>query len=205
MTSSKQLHQIYEAGFHLRTAPPAKARTSFSYKLQQAYVCRVTLQTRKVRRSAFRQANCHLKTVVKAYAANCLSAETTASCGYGLEKKTVPAGSSPNAGFRCPDTTMMEMGGHFARTAAASFRPSIEPGISMSVNTMWMSLRVSRIRIASSASLASIATNPASSTRSTAAILRSGSSSTINTMTVMAMKCSIERSSPPRLFGNAVR
>lgn len=58
--------------------------------------------------------------------------------------------------------------------AAASFKPFIDPGISMSVNTILMCKRLSRILTAWPAFLASTASKPAPATRSTAAIRRSG-------------------------------
>jgi hypothetical protein len=43
------------------------------------------------------------------------------------------------------------MGGHRSLTQAASFNPSIEPGMSMSVKTRWMSARDSSMAMAVSA------------------------------------------------------
>ena len=57
--------------------------------------------------------------------------------------------------FNCPDTRMILIGGQRSCTACASFRPSMLPGIWMSVNSKAISERDSRISTASSASTAS--------------------------------------------------
>jgi hypothetical protein len=93
----------------------------------------------------------------------------------GLGKKQAAIGQGASI---YPDVRMIMMGDHRSRMQAASFMPSMPRGMSMSVNTIRMSLRASRMRTASVASAASTASNPALSTMSTAAILRSGSSST---------------------------
>lgn len=46
---------------------------------------------------------------------------------------------------------MSSIGGQRSRTARANFSPSIEPGMSMSVKTMRMSFRASKMAMASSA------------------------------------------------------
>ena len=66
-------------------------------------------------------------------------------------------------------------------TAWANFKPSMLPGIWISVNNRDMSDRDSRIEIAWSALMASTGQNPASSTMSTARIRNIISSSTIRT------------------------
>src|ERR1700722_1938877 len=76
---------------------------------------------------------------------------------------------------------MILIEGQRSCTAWASFRPSMLPGIWMSVNSSEMSERDSRIDIASSALTASTGRNPASSTMSTARIRRIISSSTTST------------------------
>ena len=63
---------------------------------------------------------------------------------------------------------MSSIGGQRSRTARANFSPSIEPGMSMSVKTMRMSFRASKMAMASSALAASIALYPAASTKLTA-------------------------------------
>jgi hypothetical protein len=55
-----------------------------------------------------------------------------------------------------PEVTIICTGGHRSRTTAARFIPSMLPGISMSVKTIRMPFRLSKISIASSALLASI-------------------------------------------------
>ena len=60
-------------------------------------------------------------------------AKTTAWQTYGLGMKSALAGIS--SGLTFPVVMMMWTGGHLSRTAAASFIPSIEPGMSMSVKT----------------------------------------------------------------------
>ena len=60
---------------------------------------------------------------------------------------------------------MSSIGGQRSRIAQANFNPSIEPGMSMSVKTMRMSFRASKMAMASSALNASIALNPAASWR----------------------------------------
>ena len=67
-----------------------------------------------------------------------------------------------------PEVTIRATGGQRSRTARGSLGPSIEPGIWMSVNTARMSFLLSRIRIAPSASTASMASKPAFSTISIA-------------------------------------
>ena len=76
---------------------------------------------------------------------------------------------------------MILIGGHRPRTACASFIPSIDPGMLMSVNTILISSRLSRILMASSAFDAQSGSNPASRIMSTASIKISGSSSTAST------------------------
>ena len=66
--------------------------------------------------------------------------------------------------------------------ACASLIPSIDPGMLMSVNTILISPRLSKIRIASSAFDAESASNPASRIMSIASIRISGSSSTASTI-----------------------
>ena len=56
---------------------------------------------------------------------------------------------------------MSSIGGQRSRIARANFSPSIEPGMSMSVKTMRMSFRASKMAMASSALDASIALYPA--------------------------------------------
>jgi hypothetical protein len=60
------------------------------------------------------------------------------------------------SGFNCPDNTMILIDGQRARTVCASPRPSMLPGIWMSVHISAMSDLDSRIATASSASRASI-------------------------------------------------
>jgi hypothetical protein len=79
-------------------------------------------------------------------------------------------------------------GGHPFLTACASLMPFSEPGISMSVKTNSMSARAFKISSASSARLASIASKPAASMKSTASIRTNTSSSTTRT-TRFGMAC----------------
>jgi hypothetical protein len=76
---------------------------------------------------------------------------------------------------------MSSIGGQRRRMARANFSPSIEPGMSMSVKTMRMSFRASKMAMASSALDASIALYPAASTKSAACIRLKNSSSTTRT------------------------
>jgi hypothetical protein len=76
---------------------------------------------------------------------------------------------------------MSSIGGQRSRIAQANFSPSIEPGMSMSVKTMRMSFRASKMAMASSALDASIALYPAPSTKSAACIRLKNSSSTTRT------------------------
>ena len=76
---------------------------------------------------------------------------------------------------------MSSIGGQRSRIARANFSPSIEPGMSMSVKTMRMSFRASKMAMASSALDASIALYPAPSTKSAACIPLKNSSSTTRT------------------------
>ena len=76
---------------------------------------------------------------------------------------------------------MSSIGGQRRRMARANFSPSIEPGMSMSVKTMRMSFRASKMAMASSALDASIALYPAPSTKSAACIRLKNSSSTTRT------------------------
>jgi hypothetical protein len=76
---------------------------------------------------------------------------------------------------------MSSIGGQRSRIARANFSPSIEPGMSMSVKTMQMSFRASKMAMASSALDTSIALYPAASTKSAACIRLKNSSSTTRT------------------------
>ena len=76
---------------------------------------------------------------------------------------------------------MSSIGGQRRRIARANFSPSIEPGMSMSVKTMRMSFRASKMAMASSALDTSIALYPAASTKSAACIRLKNSSSTTRT------------------------
>ena len=76
---------------------------------------------------------------------------------------------------------MSSIGGQRSRIARANFSPSIEPGMSMSVKTMRMSFRASKMEMASSAFDTSIALYPAASTKSAACIRLKNSSSTTRT------------------------
>jgi hypothetical protein len=76
---------------------------------------------------------------------------------------------------------MSSIGGQRSRIARANFSPSIEPGMSMSVKTMRMSFRASKMAMASSALDTSIALYPAASTKSAACIRLKNSSSTTRT------------------------
>ena len=76
---------------------------------------------------------------------------------------------------------MSSIGGQRRRIARATFSPSIEPGMSMSVKTMRMSFRASKLEMASSALDTSIALYPAASTKSAACIRLKNSSSTTRT------------------------
>ena len=76
---------------------------------------------------------------------------------------------------------MSSIGGQRSRIARANFSPSIEPGMSMSVKTMRMSFRASKMAMASSALDISIALYPAASTKSAACIRLKNSSSTTRT------------------------
>src|SRR6185437_7447245 len=66
---------------------------------------------------------------------NVRSAATTSGPRYGFGTNTLPAGRSPSATRTRPDVAMILIGGHRFRTKWASFRPSIEPGIWISVKT----------------------------------------------------------------------
>jgi hypothetical protein len=76
------------------------------------------------------------------------------------------AGSATSLAVRYPEVRMISIGGQRSRTQAASFTPSMLPGISMLVKTMRISLRLSKIRIASSAFAVSMASNRAFPPRS---------------------------------------
>ena len=76
---------------------------------------------------------------------------------------------------------MISIGGHRSRIARANFSPSIDPGMLMSVKTMRMSFRASKMEMASSALDTSIALYPAASTKSAACIRLKNSSSTTRT------------------------
>src|SRR5436190_1645741 len=105
----------------------------------------------------------------------------TASATSGLPKKQLLLGIWRFASFNCPETRMILIGGQRSCTACASFRPSMRPGIWMSVKSNAMSDLDSRIATASSASTASTGVKPASSTISTARMRNSMSSSTTRT------------------------
>lgn len=107
------------------------------------------------------------------------SARTIPSASYGLGKKRPCVGSSLASTERRPDVTMIAIGGQRRRIAIASLRPSIDPGISMSVNTTRISVLDSRIAMASSAFSAAMGSNPASLAILSASSLMMGSSSTI--------------------------
>src|SRR6266478_1575372 len=95
--------------------------------------------------------------------------------------KRPPSGKSSIRIFTRPEVAMIFVGGHRPRTACASLRPSIEPGICMSVKMTLVSGRPSKISMASPASAASSASNPASSIISTALMRSKSSSSTTRT------------------------
>jgi hypothetical protein len=80
-----------------------------------------------------------------------------------------------------PEVRMISTGGQRSRMPAASFIPSMLPGMLMSVKTIRMSLRLSKMQTASSALDASIGLKPASSTTLTAIKRRMASSSTTRT------------------------
>src|SRR5437879_890507 len=73
----------------------------------------------------------------------------------GLPKNLLQGGRSLLGGFNCPDTTMILIEGQRLCTACASPRPSMLPGIWMSVHISAMSDLDSRIATASSASRSS--------------------------------------------------
>ncbi len=100
---------------------------------------------------------------------------------YGFGKNSPRSGMSSLRIVERPDVRMSSMGGQRPRIARANFSPSIDPGISMSVKTIRMSVLCSKILTASSALLASIASKPASSTSWTASMSKIGSSSTTST------------------------
>ena len=86
-------------------------------------------------------------------------------------------GSSFRAGRLLPDITTIWTGGQRFRTAAASFRPSMEPGMSMSVNTTSIK-RLTSTSIALSPLPTEITSCPASRSWNSISMRMSGSSST---------------------------
>jgi hypothetical protein len=80
------------------------------------------------------------------------TASTTDTGLYGFCSNKLPVGISSFVGGRKPVVIMILIGGHRPRTAAANLRPSIVPGILISVIMSLTSLRLSRTAIASSAS-----------------------------------------------------
>ena len=90
---------------------------------------------------------------------------------------------APSFAAKWPEVRIISTGGQRSRMLAASSMPSMLPGMSMSVKTILMSSRDSKIRTASSALLASIASNPASSATATAVRRKTASSSTTSTIT----------------------
>jgi hypothetical protein len=69
---------------------------------------------------------------------------------YGLGRNLPPLGRSSNVTLAPPDVAMILIGGQRPRIAAASFKPSMEPGICTSVKTTVMSNRLSKMTMASS-------------------------------------------------------
>jgi hypothetical protein len=66
---------------------------------------------------------------------------TTGAPRFGFGRKTLPAGKSSAPTLTRPDVATILIGGQRSRTNRASFRPSIEPGIGMSVKTTWIAGR----------------------------------------------------------------
>ena len=91
------------------------------------------------------------------------------------------SGNSSACGLILPDVTITSMHGQRWLTAHANSRPSIDPGISISVSTNRISGRLSRMRMPSSASAASTTLKPASSATFAARLRTRNSSSIIRT------------------------
>jgi hypothetical protein len=98
----------------------------------------------------------------------------------------LPAGISSVVGGLWPVTMMILTGGHLSLTAAANFRPSIEPGMLISVIIVWMSVRLSRTVIASSALYVAITSNPACSSSNLKYSLTKNSSSTVKITAILS-------------------
>jgi hypothetical protein len=100
---------------------------------------------------------------------------------YGFGRKRPPVGRSSSGTFVLPDVTISATGGQRLRITRANLSPSMDPGIWISVKTARISFRLSKIRMASSASDASMTSNPASFTMSMALARSRLSSSTTST------------------------
>lgn len=93
-------------------------------------------------------------------------------------------------GLAFPVVMIMWIGGHLSRTAAASFSPFIESGMSMSVNTSRTSCLPFRISMARSACLVTPTVNRASSSSYATYFLINTSSSTIRTAAISLFRWS---------------
>jgi len=82
----------------------------------------------------------------------CLTAERTSAAPYGFGTNRLSLGNSLLFGGVNPVTTIKWIGGHLSLIAAANRSPSIEPGMSTSVMTSWISRTLSSTLMASSAS-----------------------------------------------------
>src|SRR6516225_2397392 len=80
-----------------------------------------------------------------AYRLKRYSASVSCSGRYGLARNTPRAGMSLAGSFMNPEVRMSSIGGQRSRIARANFRPSIEPGMLMSLKTIRMSFRTSRM------------------------------------------------------------
>ena len=80
------------------------------------------------------------------------TAERISAAPYGFGINRLSRGNSLLFGGANPVTTIKWIGGHLSLIAAASRSPSIEPGMSISVMTSWISRTLSSASIASSAS-----------------------------------------------------
>ena len=103
-----------------------------------------------------------------------------------------PGGNAPGTILGLPDAAKILIGGQRSQISRASFNPSMEPGIWISVKTAAISDRLWRITTAASAFSASIAAKPRSSIVSTAPSLIIGSSSITSMVWREALKFPIE-------------
>lgn len=99
----------------------------------------------------------------------------------GFNKNFTPEGSALAVGCSSPDVSRTAISGDSLVRRIANSKPSIDPGIWISVSTAWMSGCSSRHRNASSALLASLTAYPSSASSAANSQRASGSSSTTST------------------------